>query len=165
MKRSIIGIVFDSDGKKILVLKRRDVPIWVLPGGGVEISESPEEAVIREVYEETGLHVSIKRLVGFYTPINRLALPTYVFECTPISGSLTTGDETQHLGFYDEDHMPSPLFFIHHEWIKDAKKQLPNPINKPLDQVTYWNLFKYFCRHPIHVMRFILSLAGIPVNS
>ena len=116
----------------------------MLPGGGVEPDESPEMAVVREVHEETGLKVGIQRQIAFYTPVNRLALNTYVFECAPISGELSTGDETQQVGFFPLESLPKPFFFLHREWLADAQLQLPAIIFKSLTQVTYWKLIKYF---------------------
>lgn len=53
-------------GEKILMV-RHQTPgtraFWTLPGGGVEDGETPEAAVIREVREETGLHVSVAKLL------------------------------------------------------------------------------------------------------
>lgn len=45
--------MFDNH-QKLLLVKRRDVPVWVFPGGGIEKGETPERAVVREVFEESG---------------------------------------------------------------------------------------------------------------
>jgi len=53
-----------------LILKRNEEPFageWDLPGGFVEMGESPSEAVVREVLEETGLTVAVTRLIGAFT--------------------------------------------------------------------------------------------------
>lgn len=79
---SVAGVLFSEDRSSVLLIQRRDVPVWVLPGGGVEAGEDPIKAIEREMYEETGFIVSAGRLVGDYSPINRLAKQTQLFECT-----------------------------------------------------------------------------------
>ncbi len=51
------AIIFDNH-QRVLLSHRRDMDAWNLPGGGVESGETPVEAVIREVTEETGLEVN-----------------------------------------------------------------------------------------------------------
>jgi len=165
MKSCAIGIVFDSTKQKVLIIQRRDVPVWVLPGGGIDRSETPEEAVVREVKEETGLNVAVVRKVAEYTPVNKLAQITHVFECSPIDGELTTGDETRLIEFRSLCSLPKLFFIIHLEWLVDAMKNEPDVIKKPLTNVNYWNLIKYFCSHPLHVLRFALTKIGLPINS
>lgn len=67
---SAYGVVINEG--KILLLKQTNG--YDLPGGGVEMGESPETAVVREVKEETGLDVSSPKLLGvetsFYKPFN-----------------------------------------------------------------------------------------------
>ena len=60
------AIIFDDDGK-VLLERRSDNGFWGLPGGAVEVGESVEQAVKREVMEETALLVEVKRLVGVYS--------------------------------------------------------------------------------------------------
>ena len=53
--------VINPENKKLLLVKHKKFNKWVQPGGHIEDEETPEEAALREVYEETGLHV---RLLG-----------------------------------------------------------------------------------------------------
>ncbi|PZS08441.1 MAG: hypothetical protein DLM70_02650, partial [Chloroflexi bacterium] len=53
------------DGRRILLAEhsRPDDAYWVLPGGAVEPGETPEQAAMREVLEETGLRILLQRLL------------------------------------------------------------------------------------------------------
>jgi len=53
---NVYAVIRDSKGR-ILVMKRREPKVWEFPGGGIDWGESPEEAVRREVLEETGLRI------------------------------------------------------------------------------------------------------------
>ncbi|MEM8728032.1 MAG: NUDIX domain-containing protein [Chlamydiota bacterium] len=160
---SVNGIVFSKDRKEVLLTKRRDVPVWVLPGGGIELEESPEEGVIREIREETGYRVTILRKVAEYTPPNRLTRHTYLFECSVIGGRATLTSETQGIAFFPIDHLPlTPPPYP--DWISDSLRQSPAPLHKPISGVTYIDLFKHFLYHPILVCRFLLSRLGLPIN-
>ena len=61
-------------GEQILLVQRKRPPFagcWSLPGGSVELGETVEEALIREVREETGLEVRVSRLLGYADGIQR----------------------------------------------------------------------------------------------
>lgn len=70
------AIIFDKSGRKILLTRRTDNDRWCLPGGRMDPGESIEETCIREVWEETGLQVKVRRLLGVYTTPHRIT--TYV---------------------------------------------------------------------------------------
>uniref|UniRef100_A0A942Y947 NUDIX domain-containing protein n=1 Tax=Neobacillus citreus TaxID=2833578 RepID=A0A942Y947_9BACI len=55
-----------TEGERVLLAKLRwpDAGTWSLPGGGVEFDETVEQAVVREVREETGLEASVGELLG-----------------------------------------------------------------------------------------------------
>ncbi len=157
MKPAALGIIYNADRTQVLLIERRDIPVFVLPGGGIEEGEMPEQAAVREVWEETGLRVEVVRQVAEYTPLNRLAELTYVFECRQKDGLLRTGCETTSLNFYGKDQLPKNLFIVHRAWLEDAFANKPDVIRKYIEQVTYLALVKYFFRHPIHVMKHLIA--------
>lgn len=161
---AVLGIVFNDNRDQVLAIQRRDVDVWVLPGGGCDAHETPEEAVIREVLEETGLKVSIKRHVAIYYPINRLAKVTYVFECEREGGQLTVGEETRAVQFFPVEELPKHFFPVHQEWLNDAFVHHPHVIHKEITQVTYFAAFKLLLQHPIKVLRYLMSRLGFPMN-
>src|ERR671937_1143499 len=65
--------IFDAQGR-ILLTRRADNGRWCLPGGRMESGESVAEACEREVFEETGLIVRVKRLVGVYSHPDQLVV-------------------------------------------------------------------------------------------
>ncbi len=161
--KSVAGILFSPDRKAVLLIKRRDVPVWVLPGGGIDPHEQPHEAVVREILEETGFTVKADRLVGDYTPINRLSKQTHLYECSILSGHPLLTPETRGIRFFPLGHLP-PLPPPYPEWIDEARQNLP-PIQRKLTSVNYTNLIKNFILHPILVIRFILARFGLTINS
>jgi 8-oxo-dGTP diphosphatase len=153
LQPAAIAIILNVEQRKVLLVKRRDVPVWVLPGGGVEPHETAEEAVIREVQEETGFLVAIVRPCAYYYPVNRLASVTSVFICQIQGGFADPSSEVGDMAFYSLDHLPSTLFYLHTNWLNEAltASQL---ISRPLTEISYWALSQYFLRHPWLVCRY-----------
>jgi 8-oxo-dGTP diphosphatase len=151
-----IGIVFNTDKTKVLLVKRKDISVWVLPGGGIESGETDEEAVVREIQEETGFLVQIERKCAEYIPVNRLATFTSVFVCFIQGGTPYLTSEVSDIHFYPLNQLPSSFFIIHRDWLTDALNS-SELVKKPLNNVTYFRLFKYLIRHPFHVIRYALT--------
>ena len=86
MREGAVAVVFDDQKDNVLFVNRRDVPIWVLPGGGIDPGESPDVAAVREVFEESGLEVRVVRKVAVYTPTGKLTSETHLFECCVVGG-------------------------------------------------------------------------------
>lgn len=81
---SVAGIVVDDAGR-ILVIRRDDNGRWEAPGGVLELDESFEDGVRREVFEETGLRVGVERLTGVYKNLTH-GIVAMVFRCHLLGG-------------------------------------------------------------------------------
>jgi len=162
MSQSVACVLIVDD--RVLLIQRRDIPVWTLPGGGVEVGEEPEQAAVREMEEETGLKVAIVRKVAEYTPINQLARLTHLFEVRMLSGALATGLETKAVQFFPLTALPYLLPPPYAEWIADAVSASSEVIQKRLTSVTYTRLIITLFKHPILVLRFLLSRLGIHWN-
>lgn len=95
---SVYAVITDGHGHILLTWFNGSTPLWSLPGGGVEFEESLEAAVVREVFEETGFHVSVGRPLFTNTSTadvgNRSPRPfkavRIIFEAAIVGGELGT---------------------------------------------------------------------------
>lgn len=81
---SVAGVTFDDAGR-VLVIKRRDNGQWQAPGGVLELNETFEQGVAREVLEETGVDVQVDYLTGVYKNMSA-GVVSLVFRCHVIHG-------------------------------------------------------------------------------
>ncbi|MFD9078961.1 NUDIX hydrolase [Streptomyces erythrochromogenes] len=89
---SVAGAVLREDGR-LLAIRRADNGTWELPGGVLELTESPEAGVRREVLEETGIEVEVDDLTGVYKNTSR-GIVALVFRCKPSGGAERTSEES-----------------------------------------------------------------------
>lgn len=162
---TVLAAIFSENRKEVLLIKKRDVPVWVLPGGGVEENEKDQDAIIREVKEETGFNIKIVRKVGEYTPINRLTKYTHLFECKIISGKSMLTNETKDINFFRVNNLPKYLPPPFPKWVKDAYRNEKKLIKEKLTSITYIGFIKALFKHPILIVRFVLSRLGLNINT
>lgn len=96
---SVAGVVINKDNQ-VLLMQRRDNGRWEPPGGVLELAESFDDGVKREVLEETGVTVSVERLTGAYKNLSR-GIVALVFRCHPVSGEAQSTDESTNVGWFD----------------------------------------------------------------
>jgi 8-oxo-dGTP pyrophosphatase MutT (NUDIX family) len=122
--------IFNERGQ-LVMQKRSDNGFWCMPGGNMEPGESISDCAVREAFEETGLVVAVKRLVGIYSdpatynvmryPDNSLIQYVIVlFECEYVSGELRLSEEGTDLAWFDPDKLPENTLLSHRIRIKDA---------------------------------------------
>lgn len=125
--RTAVAIVEFAD-RRILLIKRRTVPFkgyWALPGGRVEAGESVEEAVVREVKEETGLDIEIIRKIGEYREKGFKDGVEYdytpaCFLTKPIGGEIRRQEsEIEQIKLVKLEETPRKLAFVHSRMIRD----------------------------------------------
>jgi 8-oxo-dGTP diphosphatase len=104
------ALVFDANGRLLLVRRGRPPGqrLWSVPGGRVESGESVEQAVAREVTEETGLTVEVGRLLG---TVHRAGPSGTTYEiadhlATVTGGELRAGDDATETGWFEPGELP-----------------------------------------------------------
>ncbi len=120
---AVDGVILKDN--QILLIKRKNDPYkdkWAIPGGFVEYGEKTEDAVLREVKEETGLEAKIGDLVGVYSnpkrdPRKHVVSITYLLK--DISGTEKGGDDAKEAKWWNINELPE-LAFDHKYIINDA---------------------------------------------
>ena len=112
---SVAGIIRNDLGE-ILFQNKGNGEKWSLPAGAIEPGEAPAQAVVREVWEETGLFVVPRKLLGVYGGKDfryqypnghRVEYNVFMFECIIQNGELDPIDnETAELQYFSPANMP-----------------------------------------------------------
>jgi 8-oxo-dGTP diphosphatase len=126
-KLTVDGAILKED--KILLIKRKNEPFkdkWALPGGFVEYGEKVEDAVIREVFEETGLKTTINKIFEVYSdpdrdPRGHTISIIYLLDIS--SGELKANDDASDAKFFNVKELPE-LSFDHYQIIEDILRSL-----------------------------------------
>jgi len=125
------GAVID-DRQRVLLIRRADSKQWALPGGALEVGETGAQGTVREIFEETGVHSEVTRLVGVFDARRRGSPARHhfyllIFLCKP-SGDAdvapTHPHETLEQGWFARDQLPSDLMPSHRPGITHAFRVL-----------------------------------------
>jgi ADP-ribose pyrophosphatase YjhB (NUDIX family) len=116
-------VVIDNK-ERVLLVKRNVAPkqgFWCLPGGFMELNETPEKAALRELEEETGLTGKIDMLLGVtstqssqYETVLMVGYLVKDYSGTPIAG-----DDASDVGYFQVDELPEIAFESHIKFIND----------------------------------------------
>jgi 8-oxo-dGTP diphosphatase len=120
---SVAGIVVRDDGC-VLVIKRDDNGHWEAPGGVLELDESFEAGVQREVLEETGLEVTVERLTGVYKNLTH-GIVALVYRCRLAGGEPHTTDEAREIRWMTREEVQSAMVPAFGVRVLDAFEEVP----------------------------------------
>jgi len=128
IKTGVAALVLGADDR-LLLEKRADCGLWGLLGGKVDVGESLEAAVLREVKEESGLDIEIEKVMGVYSgPKDRIIrydagdekhLIDIVFIARALPGWVKISDESEKLEYFHKEDIPEEA-----EIIPPAKKPI-----------------------------------------
>ena len=115
-------VVVDSKDR-VLLVKRSVEPkkgFWCLPGGFMELGETPEQAALRELKEETGLAGQIEMLLGVYANPSVLYHTVLMvgYLVKSFNGTLIAGDDAMDAAFFNYDRLPEIAFESHINFIR-----------------------------------------------
>ncbi|MDQ2742790.1 MAG: NUDIX hydrolase [Chloroflexota bacterium] len=109
-KVDVRGAVFRHDA--ILLVRERSDGRWSLPGGWADVYDSPAEATVREIWEESGYRTRAVKLLALYdrTKQGHPPMPIHVykvfFQCAIVGGEPKNSVETDGVGFFRESQLP-----------------------------------------------------------
>jgi 8-oxo-dGTP diphosphatase len=119
-RQAAAGVIFDDDGRVLLVKENYGRRRYGFPGGVVEPGEAPEDAVVRELLEETGVEVAVDHLIGLYRLED--GVPMLLFRCRIVAGTAAVPDtdEIAEVGWCKADDLPAPVTNLLHHALPDA---------------------------------------------
>ncbi|MFX1474424.1 MAG: NUDIX domain-containing protein [Promethearchaeota archaeon] len=122
---AVDAVIFLEDGSVVLV-RRGNPPFqgwWALPGGGCEVGETVEQALQREVEEETGLIVEPVQLIGIFSEPDRDPrghVVSIAFIAKPTGGQLRAGSDAANVQAFLQ--VPQKLAFDHKRILSAARE-------------------------------------------
>ena len=116
---SVAAAIFDESGENVLLIKRRDNGHWEPPGGVLELDETIEEGLRREVREEIGAEIEVGPLTGVYKNMPR-GIVALVFKCLATSLPLTTTSEASKIKWFPLHMIQSVMTEAYSIRISDA---------------------------------------------
>ena len=120
MSGGAAAAIRDPHGRLLLIKENYDRRRYSLPGGAIDDGETPEQACLREVREETGIEARIDDRIGVYQLVD--GWEVYLFACSIVDGSpmLPDGDEISEVGWFDADAIPAPWSNLLHHALPDV---------------------------------------------
>ena len=118
---SVAAAIFDEAGEKVLVIKRRENGKWEPPGGVLELGETIEDGLRREVREETGAEIAVGPLTGVYKNMS-LGIVALVFHCTLSSAFSDTTTEARRVCWLSTADVTSLMPEAYFRRILDARQ-------------------------------------------
>ena len=108
-RAAVAAMIFDEQGRVLLFKHTYRKFEWGLPAGGLEYNEQPENAIVREFFEETGMQIKVERLLLAESSREDRNI-SLIFLCKIVSGTFKESSEISEMRYYDVNDLPPMLF-------------------------------------------------------
>ena len=119
---AVAALVFDAQGRILLFRHTYRKFAWGIPVGGLEFGEQPEQGVIREFFEESGLTIEVEKLL-FADSSRLFRHVTLLYLCKIVSGEFRESYEVSEMEYFDVNDLPR-MIFDEKDLIRDVHKRL-----------------------------------------
>jgi len=119
---AVAALVFDEQGRILLFKHTYRKFAWGIPVGGLEFGEQPEEGVMREFFEESGITIQVERLL-FADSSRLFHHVTLIYLCKVVSGGFRPSPEVSEMKYYDVNDLP-PMIFDEKDLIRSVHKNV-----------------------------------------
>jgi 8-oxo-dGTP pyrophosphatase MutT (NUDIX family) len=126
-RAAVAALIFDEQGRILLFKHTYRKFEWGIPAGGLEYGEQPENAVVREFFEETGIQIKVEKLLLAESSKEDQRNISLIFLCTIVNGTFRESFEISEMKYFDVNDLPQMLF---------AEKDLIRVVVKSLKAAT-----------------------------
>jgi ADP-ribose pyrophosphatase YjhB (NUDIX family) len=125
-RAAVAAMIFDEQGRILLFKHTYRKFEWGIPAGGLEHREQPEQAIIREFFEETGMQIEVQKLLLAESAMEDHSV-SLIYLCKIVNGTFKESHEISEMKYFDVNDLPQMLF---------AEKSLIHSVYKSLKETT-----------------------------
>lgn len=119
---AVAALIFDTKGRILLFKHTYRKLAWGIPAGALEYGERPEDGILREIQEETGMIAKVERLLLAESSPHYHHV-SLVYLCGIVSGEFKPTYEISEIRYFDVDDLPR-MIFDEKDLIRDVHKSL-----------------------------------------
>ncbi len=122
-RAAVAALIFDEEGRILLFRHTYRKFEWGLPAGGLEHREQPVEAIVREFFEETDMHIQVEKLLTVVSAREDHNLSA-IYLCKIVSGEFKESHEISEMKYFDVHELPAMMLTAEKELIQWAVKEI-----------------------------------------
>jgi ADP-ribose pyrophosphatase YjhB (NUDIX family) len=122
----VCTLIFDEEGKVLLFKHTYRKYEWGIPGGGLEYREQPDEAIVREFYEESNIKIEVEKLLKV-SSAKEFPHLSIVYLCKIVDGEFKPSHEISEMKYFDVNDLPQMLY-AEKDLIRWAVQEIEKPV-------------------------------------
>ncbi|RIK31985.1 MAG: hypothetical protein DCC56_07375 [Anaerolineae bacterium] len=119
---AVAALIFDERGRILLFKHTYRKLAWGIPAGALEYDEQPEDGILREIHEETGMTAKVERLLRGESSSHYHHV-SLIYLCSIVSGEFKPTYEISEIRYFDVNDLP-PMLFDEKDLIRSVHEEL-----------------------------------------